>query len=96
MSRGLAILGAGGHGRVIADCAERLGWSHIVFFDDNPWAEKSGPWELAGTGADLLASVTDFEAFVVGIGINRIRLERQQALAAAGGRVATLIHPAAT
>lgn len=96
MSRGLAILGAGGHGRVVADCAECLGWSEIAFFDDNPNAETPGPWELAGTGADLLASVADFEAFVVGIGINRIRLERQQALLAAGGHVATLIHPAAT
>ena len=96
MSGRLAILGAGGHGRVVADCAERMGWSEIAFFDDNPNAEKPGPWELAGTGVDLLASVTDFEAFVVGIGINRIRLERQQALVAAGGQVATLIHPAAT
>lgn len=96
MSKRLAILGAGGHGRVVADCAELLGWSQIVFFDDNPKAEMRGPWELAGTGAGLRASVADFDAFIVGIGINRIRLERQQALLAAGGRVATLIHPAAT
>ena len=96
MSMRLAILGAGGHGSVVADCAERLGWSQVVFFDDNPNAENPGPWELAGTGADLLASLTDFDAFIVGIGLNRIRLERQQALRAAGGRVATLIHPAAT
>lgn len=96
MSRRLAILGAGGHGHVVADCAERLGWSYIAFFDDNPGAKKPGPWELAGTGADLLASVAGFDAFIIGIGINRIRMERQQALVAAGGRVATLIHPAAT
>ena len=96
MSGRLAILGAGGHGRVVADCAERLGWSQIAFFDDNPNAERPGPWDLTGTVADLLGSATDFDAFIVGIGINRIRLERQQALLAAGGRVATLIHPAAT
>jgi sugar O-acyltransferase (sialic acid O-acetyltransferase NeuD family) len=96
MSGRLAILGAGGHGRVVADCAERLGWSRISFFDDNPNAEKPGPWNLVGTGADLRASVADFDAFIVGIGINRIRLQRQQALVAAGGQVTTLIHPAAT
>lgn len=95
MKRRLAILGAGGHGRVIADCAECLGWSHIVFFDDNPRAQTPDPWELAGTGADLLARVTEFDGFIVGIGINRIRLERQHALEAAGGTPATLIHPAA-
>jgi sugar O-acyltransferase (sialic acid O-acetyltransferase NeuD family) len=96
VSRRLAILGAGGHGHVVADCAERLGWSRIVFFDDSPDAKTPAPWTLAGTGADLLASIAEFDALIVGIGINRIRLERQQALAAAGGRVATLIHPAAT
>ena len=96
MSMRLAILGAGGHGSVVADCAERLGWSEIVFFDDNPAAELRGPWALAGTGAELLASVAEFDAFVVGIGINRIRLDRQRALLAAGGMAATLIHPAAT
>ncbi len=33
MSR-LAVLGASGHGKVVADCAELVGWSDIVFFDD--------------------------------------------------------------
>lgn len=36
MGRVLAILGAGGHGRVVADCAEAAGWDRFVFFDDNP------------------------------------------------------------
>ncbi len=96
MTGRLAILGAGGHGRVVADCAECLGWSDIVFFDDNARARPPGPWALAGTGEDLLAAVSGFDAFVVGIGINRIRLVRHQALIAAGGTATILIHPAAT
>lgn len=96
MSGDLAILGAGGHGRVVADCAELLGYQKIVFFDDNPDATRPVPWEVVGTGADLLTSVANYGAFIVGIGINRTRLERQRVLLIAGGRVATLIHPAAT
>ena len=30
----LAILGASGHGKVLADIAELSGWSAIEFFDD--------------------------------------------------------------
>ena len=96
MRRSLAILGAGGHGHVVADCAERLGYQRVVFFDDNENDFKPGPWDLAGTGPDLLACVSDFEAFIVGIGLNRVRLDLHRALIAAGGRPATLIHPAAT
>lgn len=32
----LAIIGAGGHGRVVADIAKLNGYEEIVFFDDNP------------------------------------------------------------
>lgn len=96
MSRSLAILGAGGHGRVVADCAERLNYTRIVFFDDYARSTMLGPWVLEGTGADLGAAVTGFDAFIVGIGDNRVRLERQRALLNAGGRAAILIHPAAT
>ena len=30
----LAILGASGHGKVVAEIAELQGWKKIVFFDD--------------------------------------------------------------
>jgi len=30
----LAILGASGHGKVVADAAEQAGWQSVVFFDD--------------------------------------------------------------
>ena len=31
----LAILGASGHGKVLADIAELTGWDSIVFYDDD-------------------------------------------------------------
>jgi sugar O-acyltransferase (sialic acid O-acetyltransferase NeuD family) len=92
----LAILGASGHGKVIADAAEQLGWKTITFFDDAwPGLEKNGPWEVRGDTRALLASLSAFDGVVVGIGSNRIREEKQSELAEAGARLAQIIHPSA-
>ncbi len=96
MTASLAILGAGGHARVVADCAERLGYSRIVFFDDGLEQQVPEGWTLGGTWAELIARIDGFDDFVVGIGDNAMRLDRHRALIGAGGRAATLIHPAAT
>ena len=94
----LAILGAGGHGRVVADAAEASGeWREIVFFDD-AWPERkhSGPWPIVGNQAALLGQCGEFDGVLVGIGANRVRLANSQALSEAGARLATIIHPRAT
>lgn len=92
----LAILGASGHGKVIADAAEQLGWKTITFFDDAwPGLEKNGPWVVRGDTKALLASLSAFDGVVVGIGSNRIREEKQAELARAKARFANIIHPSA-
>jgi sugar O-acyltransferase (sialic acid O-acetyltransferase NeuD family) len=92
----LAILGASGHGKVIADIALLLGYTDVVFFDD-AWPGKSsiGRWSVIGATETLLGSVTDFDAVIVGIGDNRIRLEKYAVLTAASAPLVTLVHPAA-
>jgi sugar O-acyltransferase (sialic acid O-acetyltransferase NeuD family) len=92
----LAILGASGHGKVIADMALLLGYTDVVFFDD-AWPTKSsaGRWSVDGTTETLLGSVTDFDAVIVGIGDNRIRFEKHAVLTAANAPLVTLVHPAA-
>lgn len=92
----LAILGASGHGKVIADMALLLGYTDVVFFDD-AWPTKSsaGRWSVIGTIETLLGSMADFDAVIVGIGDNRIRLEKHVLLAAVGAPLVTLVHPAA-
>lgn len=93
----IAILGAGGHGRVIADCAEANGWTDIHFFDDNiDVSANQTPWSVFGTGKDLLQQLSGFEAVAVGIGSNAPRLDWMRRVLARGGRLATLIHPRAT
>lgn len=96
MKRSLAIVGAGGHGRVVADCAEVLGWDRIEFFDDKGAGTSSGPWPVVGTVGALFDRLGDYDGVVVGIGANRARLDRHRALVARGAAMATLIHPGAT
>ena len=92
----LAILGASGHGKVLADMAELLGWKHVVFFDDAwPGLTKNGHWPVAGNTMALLEQLSEFSGVLVGIGNNTIRLEKQAQLAARGARLITLIHPSA-
>jgi len=93
----LAILGAGGHGRVVADAAEASGdWHEITFFDD-AWPDRktSGAWSIAGDQVALLEHYKEFDGVVVGIGANRVRLSNAETLATAGAHLATIIHPRA-
>jgi sugar O-acyltransferase (sialic acid O-acetyltransferase NeuD family) len=92
----LAILGASGHGKVVADIALLLGYTDVVFFDDE-WPSRSsfGRWSLIGTTETLLDTIVDFDAVIVGIGDNRIRFEKDAVLKAANAPLVTLVHPTA-
>ena len=92
----LAILGASGHGKVIADMALLLGYSDIVYFDD-AWPNKRnvGRWPVLGPTETLRGLLTEFDAVSVGIGDNRTRLEKHAVLTACDAPIVTLIHPAA-
>ncbi|TBW12762.1 acetyltransferase [Azotobacter chroococcum subsp. isscasi] len=93
----LAILGASGHGKVVADTAERCGWRSVVFFDDAwPKRQHNGPWVVIGNGAVLFDALAGFDGVLVAIGDNRIRQDRLRRLHDAGAPLVTLIHPAAT
>ncbi len=93
----LCIVGAGGHGVVVADAAQASGhWSAIAFFDDRwPEVQSVDRWQVLGTLATLRerVAVGDDLQVVVAIGENRRRLELTRELAAAGARLATVVHP---
>ena len=94
--RSLAILGAGGHGRVAADCAGALGWQGVALFDDGVAVGSGTPWPVAGTGEDLIARLAEFDGVVVGIGNNEVRLNWHRRLVDQGAALTTLIHPKAS
>lgn len=93
----LALLGASGHGKVVADAALASGWQEVVFFDDAwPRLTMNGRWPVVGNMASLLSSDQDFEGVLVAIGNCAIRWEKHQTLRAAGARLATVVHPRAS
>lgn len=69
MSGVLAILGASGHGKVVADVALESNWSEVVFFDDE-WPTKTtcGEWRVVGDSAALMAAFGSYQGVVVAIG----------------------------
>lgn len=93
----LWIVGAGGHGVVVADAARAAAfWSDIAFFDDRwPAVEAVGEWPVRGTVAALRERIAgqDDVQVVVAVGDNRRRLALSRELAAAGARLATVVHP---
>lgn len=92
--RRLAILGASGHGQVIADLAALYPeWSDIHFFDDSPSASHCMQWQLRGNTQDLLDSLSLYSGVVVGIGDNNIRQIKQNLLLERHAPLITLIHP---
>ena len=92
----IAILGASGHGKVIADIAEQCGWQDIVFFDDVwPQVRENGVWPVIGDTETLLKQFSDYDGVIIGIGNNLIRFEKIQRLKSVEAPLVSLIHPAA-
>ena len=92
----LAILGASGHGKVVADAAELMGWREIVFYDD-AWPSKTenGHWSVQGHTEQLIRQINQFEAVVVAIGNNRIRDQKTKFMIEKQWPLTTIIHPSA-
>ena len=57
--RRLLILGASGHGRVVADIARLQGYEDIAFLDDDPSIAECGGWPVVGRCADAGAAGCD-------------------------------------
>lgn len=94
--RRLALLGASGHGKVVADAALAGGWGAVEFFDDAwPQRQSNGPWSVTGDSATLIARLQEFQGVIVSIGDCAVRWNRQQELQAAGAPLITVVHPAA-
>lgn len=90
----LIIIGAGGHGRVIADIAQRLGvYQSIAFLDDGD-AKESMDLPILGKTSDIEKYIQTADMFVA-IGNSKLRGEFIERLLASGACVPTLVHPSA-
>lgn len=82
----IVIIGAGGHGRVVADIARACGYKEIIFLDD---ADRI---LAVGKVSDFI-KYKDEASFVVAIGNSTIREKIQNQLLENGCQMATLKHP---
>jgi sugar O-acyltransferase (sialic acid O-acetyltransferase NeuD family) len=94
----LLILGAGGHGRVVADAAAAAGnWGAIAFLDDAfPGVASSGSWPIVGRLAELNDRIGEYDACTAAFGDARLRLASIERATAAGFQVPMIVHPRAT
>lgn len=89
----LVIVGASGHGKVIADIAEKVGYTDIVFLDDNPKVKSCGIYEVIGDSKSALSYRN--ADFIVAIGNAKIRRKIQSDLIEKGLHIVSLVHPSA-
>ena len=68
----LIIVGAGGHGKVIADCALKCGYTDISFADDHTTGDMLG-FPVVGTVQDIERLNDGKTDFIIGIGNNTVR-----------------------
>lgn len=92
--RRLAIVGAGGHGRVVAEIAAALGCYGAIAFLDDGSPEVTPEHPVLGTSSRIDELAGDWD-FVVAIGRNATRRRIAERIGQAGGRLVTLVHPAA-
>lgn len=90
----LALLGAGGHGKVVADLAQLSGWKSVTFFDDSyPERQINGAWPIEGATQDLLLQLNHFDGVLVSIGDCDVRLNHHMVLKEAGAPLVSITHP---
>lgn len=91
----LIILGAGGHGKVAADCAEATGEFELIAFLDGTYPNETqvGPWAIWGKCEDAVKFDSPETYFFVAIGNNTTRQSVLLNLLLENLKIASLIHP---
>lgn len=93
--RNLLIIGAGGHGKVVADIAIRMNkWEFVAFLDDDENKKSSMGLDIIGNSRDTAKHMKDSDLFVA-IGDNKTRKKIQDKLEIVGASIPVLIHPSA-
>lgn len=89
----LLIIGASGHGKVVAEIALKMNkWKEIAFLDDNINIKETLGLRVIGKTDDVLLYIDECD-FFVGIGNNDIRSEIQYSLEKLNASIPILIHP---
>jgi sugar O-acyltransferase (sialic acid O-acetyltransferase NeuD family) len=89
----LLIIGASGHGKVVADIAVRMNnWQSIAFLDNDLSIRSCVGFDIIGRSEDAFGYIQEADIFVA-IGSNKIRQKIQQKLQDSGASIPSLVHP---
>ena len=92
----LVIIGAGGHGRVVADAAAKMRkWKKILFLDDQSGIGNDFGINVAGTIEEFRKYITTADIFVA-LGNNATREKIVNLIEKAGANIPVIIHPNST
>lgn len=86
----LTIIGASGHGKVVAHIAEKCGYDEIEFLDDNESIDCCGKWRVVSPSSDAATVQNDL---FIAIGDARIRSQLMERFS--DKHFPVLIHPSA-
>lgn len=89
--RSLKILGASGHGKVVADIAKKTGYEEILFYDDDLNKKTCGEFQVVGRIDEM--SFQSGGDYFVAIGSPNLREDFTKLLLKNDVNVITLIHP---
>ena len=96
MKKKLIIVGASGHGKVVADCAKKSNkWNEIFFIDDNIVTNDFLNVNIIGVFDDVEKFIRDYDIFVA-IGNNEIRMKMLEKLMILKASIPVIIHPNST
>lgn len=91
--KSLVIIGAGGHGKVVADIAKLNGYENVKFLDDNVSGSVLN-LSIVGKVEDAIKFKKDNDLFVA-VGNNEVRCQLIKTLVEKGATLPVLIHPSA-
>lgn len=95
MKKRLVIIGAGGHGKVVAECAKRTEkYTEILLLDDQKVNQTILDFKVVGQINTYKDYLKDSD-FIVAIGNNKLRQDLQTELEANNASLATIIDPSA-
>lgn len=97
MSNTLLILGAGGHGKAVAETALLSGvWQRVLFVDDRwPELQESFGLPVVSDVAGLAQLVTSVQGAIVAVGNNQMREQWCAVIEQVGIELVSVVHPRA-
>jgi sugar O-acyltransferase (sialic acid O-acetyltransferase NeuD family) len=96
MKKKIAIIGAGGHGKVIGEIALLNNYEVIDFFDNKFSEIKNYPFKINGNLKNLELNLSFYDNFFIAIGNNKIRYDFLTWLEEKKVNITNLIHPKST